>query len=95
MAGTTMNKSDVVEAVAKAAGLSKKDAGAAVDAVVATIMAAGKKGNTVQITGFGSFSVTKRKARTGINPQTKEKIKIAATKAPKFTAGKAYKDAVK
>ena len=91
----TMNKTQVVEAVAEATGLTKKDAGAAVEAVLATITANLKKGNTVQITGFGSFVVVKQKARMGINPQTKEKIKIAATKVPKFRAGKGYKDIVK
>ena len=91
----TMNKTQVVEAVAAAAGLTKKDAGAAVEAVLSTITANLKKGNTVQITGFGSFVVVKQKARMGINPQTKEKIKIAATKVPKFRAGKGLKDAVK
>jgi nucleoid DNA-binding protein len=95
MAGTTMNKTQVVEAVAKAAGLTKKDAGAAVDAVIDTIGSALKKGTPVQLTGFGSFVVMKQKARTGINPQTKEKIKIAATKVPKFRAGKGLKDMVK
>jgi nucleoid DNA-binding protein len=91
----TMNKTQVVDAVAAAAGLTKKDAGAAVEAVLCTITANLKKGDTVQITGFGSFVVVKQKARTGINPQTKEKIKIAATKVPKFRAGKGLKDAVK
>jgi DNA-binding protein HU-beta len=95
MAGTTMNKTQVVEAVAKAAGLTKKDAGVAVEAILDTIVSAAKKGVTVQLTGFGSFVVMKQKARTGINPQTKEKIKIAATKVPKFRAGKGFKDAVK
>ena len=91
----TMNKTQVVEAVAKAAGLTKKDAGAAVEAVLGTIGGALKKGQTVQFTGFGSFVVVKQKARMGINPQTKEKIKIAATKVPKFRAGKGLKDSVK
>ena len=90
-----MNKTQVVEAVAKAAGLSKKDAGAAVEAMLATIMGAAKKGATVQLTGFGSFVVMKQKARMGINPQTKERIRIAATKVPKFRAGKGFKDIVK
>ncbi|NLO73978.1 MAG: HU family DNA-binding protein [candidate division WS1 bacterium] len=91
----TVNKAQFVDAVAKASGLSKKDAGAAVEAVIGTVTAALKKGNSVQLTGFGSWLVVKQKARTGINPQTKEKIKIAATKVPKFRAGKALKDAVK
>jgi len=91
----TMNKTQVVDAVAKAAGLTKKDAGAAVEAVLGTISGALKKGQTVQLTGFGSFVVVKQKARMGINPQTKEKIRIAATKVPKFRAGKGLKDSVK
>jgi DNA-binding protein HU-beta len=95
MAGTTVNKTQVVDAVAKATGLTKKDSGAAVEAVLATISSSLKKGQTVQLTGFGSFVVMKQKARMGINPQTKEKIKIAATKVPKFRAGKGLKDSVK
>jgi DNA-binding protein HU-beta len=91
----TMNKTQVVDEVAKAAGMTKKDAGAAVEAVLGTISGALKKGQTVQLTGFGSFVVVKQKARMGINPQTKEKIKIAATKVPKFRAGKGLKDTVK
>ena len=90
-----MTKADFVDKLAAKSGLTKKDAGVAVEAILDTIVSAAKKGVTVQLTGFGSFVVMKQKARTGINPQTKEKIKIAATKVPKFRAGKGFKDAVK
>jgi DNA-binding protein HU-beta len=93
MAGT-VNKTQIIEAVATETGLSKVAAGQAVDAVLATITANLKKGNTVQFTGFGSFTVRKSKARTGVNPQNGEKIKIAARKSPKFTAGANLKKAV-
>lgn len=90
----TINKSQVVDAVAKETGLTNIAAGQAVDAVLDTVTAALKKGNTVQFTGFGSFAVTKQKARTGMNPQTGEKINIKARKAPKFKAGTGLKKAV-
>jgi DNA-binding protein HU-beta len=90
----TMNKSDVIEAVAKETGLSKTAAGGAVDAVLKTISGALKKGNDVQFTGFGTFAVSKQAARTGVNPQTGEKIKIAARRVAKFRAGKNLKDGV-
>ena len=90
-----MNKGDLVAAVAKNADLSKKDAEAAVDAFFASIKEALKKGDKVAVMGFGSFEVKKRAAREGINPLTKAKIKIPATKVPSFKAGKALKDAVK
>ena len=90
----TINKSQVVDAVAKETGLTNIAAGQAVDAVLNTITASLNKGNTVQFTGFGSFAVTKQKARTGMNPQTGEKIKIKARKAPKFKAGSGLKKAV-
>jgi DNA-binding protein HU-beta len=93
MAGT-VNKTQIIEAVAKETGLSKVAAGQAVDAAINAITAALKKGNTVQFTGFGSFTVVKSKARTGVNPQTGEKIKIAARKNPKFKAGASLKKAV-
>ena len=76
------------------AGLSKKDATASLDAMINTITGALKKGERMAIPGLGIFSVADRKARTGINPQTKAKIKIAASKAAKFRAGKALKEAV-
>jgi len=85
-------KAELVEAIAGDAGLSKKDATAALDAMINTITGSLKKGERVAIPGLGIFSVADRKARTGINPQTKAKIKIAASKAAKFRAGKELKD---
>lgn len=89
-----MNKSDFVAAVADASGLSKSSAAQAVDAVVATITKALKKGDTVSIVGFGTFSVRKRAARTGRNPQTGDTIKIKASKTPIFKAGKGLKEGI-
>ena len=89
-----MNKSELVDAMAKKAGVSKKDAEAALGAFTDTVAAALKKGDKVQLVGFGTVEVAKRAAREGKNPQTGEKIKIAACKAPKFKAGKALKDTV-
>ena len=89
-----MNKSELIEAVAKSSDLSKAAAGRAVDAAVAAITGALKKGDSVKLIGFGTFKVTKRAARTGRNPRTGAELKIAARKAPGFTAGKALKDAV-
>ena len=89
-----MNKTELVAAVAEKAELSKKDAEKAVAAVVDSVIAALKKGDKVQLVGFGTFEVRKRAARTGINPQTKQTIKIAASKNPVFKAGKAFKDAI-
>lgn len=89
-----MNKSDLVAAVAAKAELSKKDAEAAVAAVVASITDALADGDKVSLVGFGTFEVRTRAARTGQNPRTGEKIKIKAAKAPAFKAGKALKDAV-
>ncbi|MCC6129990.1 MAG: HU family DNA-binding protein [Acidobacteria bacterium] len=85
-------KSEIVEAIANDAGLSKKDATAAFEAFVNTVAGALKKGDRVAVPGLGIFSVAERKARTGINPQTKEKIKIKAAKAARFKAGKDLKD---
>jgi len=89
-----MNKSELIDAVADAAGLTKADAGRAVDAFVKTVSKALKKGQTVSLVGFGTFSVRKRGARTGRNPRTGESIRIKASKTPAFKAGKALKDAV-
>ncbi len=89
-----MSKGDLIESVAKAADLSKAKAGVAVNAVIDAISKSLKKGKSVSLVGFGSFSVVKRKARNGRNPQTGKTIKIKATKAPKFKAGKGLKDAV-
>ena len=89
-----MNKSELVDAMAKKSGLSKKDTEAALSAFTETIAKTLKKGDKVQLIGFGTFEVTKRAAREGKNPQTGAKIKIPASKAPKFKAGKALKDTV-
>ena len=90
-----MNKGEMITAVAAKSGLSKKNAEAAVNAFFACIQDALKKGEKVSVMGFGSFEVKTRAAREGINPLTKAKIKIPATKVPAFKAGKALKDAVK
>jgi len=89
-----MNKGQLVEAIAKAAELSKKDAQAALEATIATIQKSLKKKDNVTLIGFGTFSVVKRKARTGINPATGEKIKIKAKNVVKFKAGSKLKAAV-
>ena len=89
-----MNKTELVEAMAKKTGLSKKDSEAALKSFVEITTAELKKNKKVQLVGFGTFEVSKRSARKGRNPQTGEVIKIAASKAPKFKAGKALKDAV-
>ena len=89
-----MNKGELIEAVAKEADLSKAAAGAAIDAVTAAITKAVAKGDTVSLIGFGSFSSSKRAARTGRNPQTGKELKIAATTVPKFKAGAKFKAAV-
>lgn len=90
-----MTKTDLVSAVAEKAGVTKKDAGAVLDALIDEIIGAVKKGDRVQLVGFGTFELRERAARTGLNPQTKEQIEIPASKAPAFKAGKAFKDAVK
>ena len=89
-----MNKKELVAAVAAKAELSKKDAEKAVEAIVKAITCELKKGEKVQLVGFGTFEVAERPAREGRNPRSGETIKIAATKNPKFKAGKALKDAV-
>ena len=89
-----MNKTELVDAMAKKSGLSKKDTEAALSAFTETIAKTLKKGDKVQLIGFGTFEVSKRAAREGKNPQTGAKIKIPASKAPKFKAGKALKDTV-
>ena len=90
-----MNKTELIAAVAEVSGLSKKDSELALNATLNTITTALKKGDKVQLVGFGSFEVKKRAARTGLNPRTKQPVKIAASKVPAFKAGKALKDAVK
>jgi DNA-binding protein HU-beta len=92
--GTYVNKSDLVDAIAKNAELSKASAARALDATVDTIKKALKKGDTVSLVGFGTFKVGKRAARNGRNPRTGATIKIKAAKVPKFSAGKGLKDAV-
>jgi nucleoid DNA-binding protein len=89
-----MNRAELIEEVAKAT-CTKKEADEAVSAILAAIKKALKKGESVTLVGFGTFSVSKRKARKGRNPQTGEAIKIAAKKVPVFKAGKGLKDAVK
>ena len=89
-----MTKTDLASAVAERTGMTQKDAAAAVDAVIAGIQGALASGEKVSLVGFGSFSVKKRKARTGINPQTGKRMKIEAKKVPGFSAGKGLKDAV-
>ncbi|MBW8074006.1 MULTISPECIES: HU family DNA-binding protein [Metallibacterium] len=89
-----MNKSELIDAVAAGAEISKADAGRALDAFVEAIKKALKKGDTVSLVGFGTFAVRKRNARTGRNPRTGQTIKIKASKNPAFKAGKALKDAV-
>ena len=88
-------KADITAAVAEKAGLSRADAGRAVDAVLDTITEALKNGEAVNFVGFGSFVARPRSARTGLNQQTKEQIQIPASTVPAFKAGKALKDAVK
>ena len=89
-----MNRQELVAAMAGNAGITKKDADAALKAIIDCVGDALKKDDKVQIVGFGTFEVAKRAAREGKNPQTGEKIKIKASKAPKFKAGKALKDAL-
>ncbi len=87
-----MNKAELIAAVAAKAGVSQKDAGIVVSAVLDEIKDALKKGDKVQLVGFGSFEVRAKAARTGKNPRTGETIEIPASKAPAFKAGKAFKD---
>jgi len=89
-----MNKTELVAAIAEKAGLSKKDAEGAVKAFTDTVAEQLKAGEKIQLVGFGTFEVAERAARTGKNPQTGEAIKIPASKAPKFKAGKALKDSI-
>ena len=89
-----MNKSELIEAIAGSADISKAAAGRAIDAVVESVTNALKNGDQVTLIGFGTFSVKDRAARTGRNPQTGAEIQIAAAKIPSFKAGKGLKDAV-
>lgn len=90
-----MTRSEFVDVVAETTGLDKKDAAAAVDAMLKTIEGTLADGGEVTFSGFGKFHVTDRSAREGVNPQTGERIQIPASKAPKFTAGTALKKAVR
>jgi DNA-binding protein HU-beta len=90
-----VTKQDFVDAVADRAGMSKRDAGDAVDAMLDTITDTLKRGDSVTFTGFGKFSTSARAARMGVNPRTGERVQIQATTVPKFTAGSALKTAVK
>lgn len=89
-----MNKSELIEAVAKNAELSKADAEKALNAVIATVVKAVAKGDSVALVGFGTFKPVKRAARTGRNPATGAALKIAASTSPKFSAGATFKAAV-
>ncbi len=89
-----MNKSELIDAIADSADISKAAAGRALDAAVEAVKKALKKGDMVTLVGFGSFYVGKRAARTGRNPRTGATIKIKAAKVPKFRAGKGLKDAI-
>lgn len=89
-----MTKTELIDAIAKEAKLTKADAHRALDALTKSITTSLKKGDKVQLVGFGTFETAKRAARTGHNPRTGEKIKIAAYKTARFKAGKALKDAV-
>jgi nucleoid DNA-binding protein len=90
-----MTKAELIEKIAAGAGLSKADASRALDSTLDAIKASLKKGQKVTLVGFGTYSVSKRKARKGRNPRTGQVINIPAAKTPKFTAGKALKDALK
>lgn len=89
-----MNKSELIEAIAESAEISKASAGRALDGAMEAIKKALKKGDIVTLVGFGSFYTGKRAARTGRNPRTGENIKIKAAKVPKFRPGKSLKDAL-
>lgn len=89
-----MNKVELINAIAKDTGLTKKDAEAALKSFIDNVSTELKKGHAVQLIGFGTFDVGKRATRKGRNPKTGEEIKIAASKCPKFKAGKALKDLV-
>ncbi len=90
-----MTKTELVDRISSQAGLSKADAGRALDALLDGVSAALKKGQKVTLVGFGTFFVSKRKARKGRNPRTGTEIKIPAMKVPKFSAGKGLKDSIR
>lgn len=89
-----MNKNELIAAMAEKSSLTKKDCEAALTALTASVEDALKAGDKVSLVGFGTFEVKSRAARTGINPQTKKPVEIAASKAPAFKVGKALKDAL-
>jgi DNA-binding protein HU-beta len=89
-----MNKSQLIDAVASDSGLTKTDSARAVESLLHAVTKTLKKGDEVNITGFGKFSVIQRAARQGVNPRTGERVKIKASKAPKFSAGASLKQAV-
>jgi DNA-binding protein HU-beta len=89
-----VNKTELIDHIARQADISKAAAGRALDAIVAGIRASLKKGNSVTLVGFGTFTVSKRAARTGRNPRTNEPIKIKAARVPKFRPGKGLKDSL-
>jgi len=91
-----MSKQDLITIIADASGITKRSASSALDALTSTVMKELKRGNTVTITGFGTFRVSKRQARTGVNPRNpSQKISIPSMKVPSFKAGKTLKDAVR
>ena len=90
-----MNKSQLIDAVAADSGLTKTDSTRAIESLLDTVTRALRKGEEVNITGFGKFSVVKRAAREGVNPRTGERVQIKATDAPKFSAGTSLKQAVR
>jgi DNA-binding protein HU-beta len=90
-----MNKSELIEAIAESSGLTKADAGRAVDAFVGVVTNALSKGDSVTLVGFGTYSVKERAERMGRNPQTGREMKISASKIPGFKAGKTLRDAIK
>jgi DNA-binding protein HU-beta len=89
-----MNKSQLIEAVASDSGLTKTDSARAIESLLDTVTRTLRRGDEVTITGFGKFSVVKRAARQGVNPRTGERLKIKASKAPRFSAGASLKQAV-
>ena len=89
-----MNKAELVQAMAEASGLTKKDCETALNAFTVSVEKALKSGDKIQLVGFGAFEVKNRAARTGLNPRTKEPVEIAAAKAPVFKASKALKEAI-
>jgi DNA-binding protein HU-beta len=90
-----MTKADLIDVVAAGADISKSTAGKAIDSLTEAISETLKKGDKVSLTGFGTFTVSERKARIGRNPRTGESINIPASKSPKFSAGKSFKEAIK